>query len=60
MLPTAAGANLQCTMHVCAIQLWVEVMSWYAGQRQRIEAEIKKYSDPPSDRLLPDLHPQLR
>ncbi|EFN54279.1 hypothetical protein CHLNCDRAFT_31856, partial [Chlorella variabilis] len=40
--------------------LWVPVMKWYAGQRQQLEGEMKKYADPPSDRLLPDLPPNAR
>lgn len=35
-------------------------MKWYAGQRQQLEGEMKKYADPPSDRLLPDLPPNAR
>lgn len=41
-------------------QLWVPVMEWYVGKRQYLEGELKKYADPPSDKLLPDLPPQAR
>eukprot|EP00884_Botryococcus_braunii_P014271 jgi/Botrbrau1/22845/Bobra.0065s0004.1 len=40
--------------------VWVPVMEWYVDQRHKLESEVKKYSDPPSDRLLPDLPPQAR
>lgn len=40
--------------------MWVPVMEWYVDQRHKLESEVKKYSDPPSDRLLPDLPPQAR
>lgn len=29
-------------------------------KRQLLEGELKKYADPPSDRLLPDLPPHAR
>jgi import inner membrane translocase subunit TIM50 len=35
-------------------------MRWYVGQRRRLEGEMRKYADPPSDRLLPDLPPNAR
>ena len=41
-------------------QAWATLLSAYAEQRAQIEAEVKKYSDPPSDHLLPDLPPQVR
>lgn len=40
--------------------LWVPAMRWYAEQRRQLEGEMKKYADPPSDRLLPDLPPNVR
>lgn len=40
--------------------VWVPVMKWYAQQRRHLEGEMKKYADPPSDRLLPDLPPSAR
>lgn len=49
-----------CIIKIADLQIWVEVMGWYAGQRSRMASEVKKYSDPTSDRLLPDLHPQMR
>ena len=30
-------------------------MSWYVDQRRQLEETVKKYSDPPSEHLLPDL-----
>ncbi|KAK9832921.1 hypothetical protein WJX74_001815 [Apatococcus lobatus] len=41
-------------------QAWVYAMEWYAEQRQRLEDEIQKYSDPPSEQLLPELPPHAR
>jgi hypothetical protein len=35
-------------------------MRWYADQRAQLEGEMKKYADPPSDALLPDLPPGAR
>ena len=35
-------------------------MKWYTDQRRHIEGEIKKYKDPPSEALLPDLPSQAR
>jgi mitochondrial import inner membrane translocase subunit TIM50 len=35
-------------------------MQWYIQQRRYVEREVKKYADPPSDHLLPDLPPQAR
>lgn len=40
--------------------LWVASLGWYIEKRKLIEAEMKKYADPPSDRLLPDLPPHAR
>ena len=42
------------------LQAWVYAMEWYAEQRQRIEDEIQKYSDPPSEHMLPELPPHAR
>ncbi len=36
-------------------QVWVPVMSWYVDNRKQLADTIKKYSDPPSEHLLPDL-----
>lgn len=41
-------------------QVWVPVMSWYLEQRRALEQQVKKYSDPPSEHLLPDLPPHAR
>ncbi|KAK9809329.1 hypothetical protein WJX73_005759 [Symbiochloris irregularis] len=41
-------------------QLWADLLAAYAAQRAQFESEVKKYSDPPSDHLLPDLPPQVR
>ena len=30
-------------------------MSWYVDQRRQLEETVRKYSDPPSEHLLPDL-----
>jgi hypothetical protein len=30
-------------------------MSWYLEQRHALEEQVRKYSDPPSEHLLPDL-----
>jgi len=35
-------------------------MGWYLEQRRYVENEVRKYSDPPSDRLLPDLPAHAR
>ena len=35
-------------------------MAWYLEKRRHVESEVKKYSEPPSDALLPDLPPQAR
>lgn len=40
--------------------LWTSTMRWYLDKRRHFESEIKKYSDPPSDALLPDLPPHAR
>ena len=37
------------------LQVWVPVMSWYVENRKQLADTIKKYSDPPSEHLLPDL-----
>lgn len=42
------------------MQVWCAVLGWYAEQRKHIQNEIRKYSDPPSDRLLPDNPPHMR
>ncbi len=43
-----------------APQVWRAVMGWYLEQRRYLENEVRKYSDPPSDRLLPDLPAHAR
>ncbi len=48
---------MTCTL---AMQAWVYAMDWYAEQRQRLEDEVQKYSDPPSEHLLPELPPHAR
>ena len=35
-------------------------MAWYLEKRRYAESEIRKYSEPPSEALLPDLPPQAR
>lgn len=35
-------------------------MEWYVEKRREVERELKKYADPPSDKLLPDLPPHAR
>ena len=42
------------------LQAWAAVMSWYVAKRRHFEEEIRKYSDPPSDALLPELPPHAR
>ncbi|KAL6766283.1 TIM50 [Auxenochlorella protothecoides x Auxenochlorella symbiontica] len=39
---------------------WAAVMGWYVERRRALEGEVKKYADPPSDKLLPDLPPAAR
>lgn len=45
---------LQC------MQIWIALMNKYVDYRRYMESEMKKYADPPSDRLLPDLPPHAR
>ncbi len=35
-------------------------MAWYLEKRRHLESEVRKYSEPPSDALLPDLPPQAK
>ncbi len=35
-------------------------MAWYVEKRRHLESEVRKYSEPPSDALLPDLPPQAK
>jgi len=39
-------------------KLWNVLARYYIDQRVYVETEFKKYADPPSDNLLPDLPPQ--
>ena len=39
-------------------KIWNVLARYYIDQRVYIETEMKKYADPPSDNLLPDLPPQ--
>jgi len=39
-------------------KLWNVLARYYIDQRVYIETEMKKYADPPSNNLLPDLPPQ--
>ena len=39
---------------------WASLIGWYLEQRTKLESEVKKYAEPPSDRLLPDLPPHAR
>jgi mitochondrial import inner membrane translocase subunit TIM50 len=41
-------------------KLWATLIGYYLEQRQKLEQEVKKYAEPPSDRLLPDLPPHAR
>ena len=50
----------QYKLYGSGMQTWADVLSAYAAKRSHLEAEVKKYSDPPSDHLLPDLPPQVR
>jgi mitochondrial import inner membrane translocase subunit TIM50 len=43
-----------------ATNVWTSVMDWYVEKRRTLESEMKKYADPPSDKLLPDLPPHVR
>ena len=43
----------QCCLR--RLQVWLPVMSWYVDQKRQLEETVKKYSDPPSEHLLPDL-----
>ncbi len=42
------------------LQAWTSIMGYYVDKRRHFESEIKKYSDPPSDALLPELPPHAR
>ena len=37
------------------VQVWVPLMSQYVDYRKQLAETVKKYSDPPSEHLLPDL-----
>jgi import inner membrane translocase subunit TIM50 len=39
-------------------KMWDVLARYYIDQRVYVETEMKKYADPPSDNLLPDLPPQ--
>ena len=41
-------------------EIWAQVLGYYVEKRKYLEGEMKKYADPPSDRLLPDLPPHAR
>ncbi|GFR46912.1 hypothetical protein Agub_g8559 [Astrephomene gubernaculifera] len=41
-------------------QAWCDMMERYLNIRKNMEAQIKEFTDPATDKLLPDLHPQLR
>jgi hypothetical protein len=56
---TAQNLGLTLVLAFC-VQLWIPLMSWYAENRRSIEEQVKKYSDPPSEHLLPDLPPHAR
>jgi len=48
-------------MHILFIsQVWASLLGWYVEKRRYVESEFKKYAEPPSDRLLPDLPPHAR
>ena len=45
-----------CNKHCLRrLQVWLPIMSWYVDQRRQLEETVRKYSDPPSEHLLPDL-----
>ncbi len=35
-------------------------MSWYVAQREKLDGQVKMYSNPTSDALLPDQDPRFR
>lgn len=39
---------------------WSGVMSWYVAQREKLDGQVKMYSNPTSDALLPDQDPRFR
>jgi hypothetical protein len=38
---------------------WVDAMNSYISARASVEKQIKSFSDPTCDRLLPDLRPEM-
>jgi len=40
-------------------QAWVQVMGSYMRLRRKVEGWIQEYSDPPTDKLLPDIPPNI-
>lgn len=40
--------------------VWVQAMHWYLQQRRYVEERVKEFAEPPSDKLLPDMPPQLK
>ncbi|KXZ55917.1 hypothetical protein GPECTOR_2g1468 [Gonium pectorale] len=42
------------------LQTWCDVMERYLAARKNLETRIKEFTDPATDKLLPDLPPQLR
>ena len=55
-----ASFNHESPHGIDRMQAWTYSMDWYAEQRQRLEDEIQKYSDPPSEHMLPELPPHAQ
>lgn len=46
--------------HTHTQQVWTSLVQWYIDQRSYYEDKVKEFAEPPSDKLLPDLPPQLK
>ncbi len=46
--------------HTHSQQVWTSLVQWYIDQRSYYEDKVKEFAEPPSDKLLPDLPPQLK
>ena len=42
------------------LQAWTGMMSWYVAQRDKLDGQVRMYSNPTSDALLPDQDPRYR
>lgn len=42
------------------MQIFFSLFQWYVNKRSYFESEMKKYADPPSNSLLPDLPPHAK